>query len=68
MRVLGGASGSPSTALRGEILLFLGEMFGAENCPYLRDKRTVDHYVRFHFLAFVKLYVPSKAAFEQKVR
>jgi hypothetical protein len=27
----------------------------------------MDHYVRFHFLAFVKLYVPSKAASDEKV-
>lgn len=58
MRLLESAAGAAGSPLRFEILSLLEEVFSTEGCPYLHEKRVVDFYIRFHYLAFVKLYVP----------
>ncbi|KAK3247711.1 hypothetical protein CYMTET_42796 [Cymbomonas tetramitiformis] len=66
MRVLGksepGGALAGSPGLRQEVLLFIHTVLALPSCPYLQHKRLVDDYIRYHFLAFVKLYVPARAA------
>jgi hypothetical protein len=52
----GQLSGEQAGALHRAALTILAATFRCPGCPAVEDKRTVDFYVHYHFLAFVKLY------------
>ena len=62
VKVLESPMGAPQFPLRTATLELLAAAFVVPGCPYLAHKKVVDFYIRFHFLAFVKLYVASGAA------
>jgi hypothetical protein len=62
IKVLESPMGAPQFPLRTATLELLAAAFAVPGCPYLAHKKVVDFYIRFHFLAFVKLYVASGAA------